>query len=201
MKLKIILFIGLLIASQFLAAQYQWFSGQNNYSNQRSPHYQMSPAQLLKSKMDTLLRFLNKQDGLSDGQLRYFLVTEVAPVFDFDYMTKMAVGNAYSQLGQARRDAMVFALTERFLKTMIARLTSYDNQRIHYLAQRISRDGRTATVGVAILGGRGYPARLDFRFYKGDAGWKVYDVLANGQSAVVHYRTQFRKMIRSFAAG
>ncbi|MCB1882186.1 MAG: ABC transporter substrate-binding protein, partial [Gammaproteobacteria bacterium] len=41
-----------------------------------------------------------------------------------------------------------------------------------------------------------YPARLDFRFYLAEDGWKVFDVAANGSSAVMHYRQQFRQMMR-----
>ena len=61
------------------------------------------------------------------------------------------------------------------------------------MSQRLNQDGRTGMVTTAISGPRGYPTRLDFRFYKANNGWKVFDVMANGQSAVIHYRRQFRQ--------
>ncbi|MEW8429523.1 MAG: ABC transporter substrate-binding protein [Candidatus Thiodiazotropha sp.] len=32
---------------------------------------------------------------------------------------------------------------------------------------------------------------MDFRFYRSEAGWKVFDVSANGNSAVAYYRRHF----------
>ena len=41
-----------------------------------------------------------------------------------------------------------------------------------------------------------YPARLDFRLYRNGDDWLVYDVSANGQSAIVHYRNQLMRDAR-----
>lgn len=41
-----------------------------------------------------------------------------------------------------------------------------------------------------------YPARLDFRLYRKGDEWLVYDVAANGQSAIVHYRNQLMREMR-----
>lgn len=198
MKAKILLIVGLALASSLVQAQYYW-QGQHYNPNQnmrQSTQLNNGPAQVLKGKMDALLQFLNQPQRPNKSQLQAFLLTEIAPAFDFAYMTKMAAGRTFSQMDKAKKRAMVEALSERFLATMIERLNAYQNQRIRYLAQRTGRNGQTSTVGIAITGGQSYPARLDFRFYKSPYGWKVYDVLANGQSAVVHYRTQFRQMMQ-----
>jgi phospholipid transport system substrate-binding protein len=60
----------------------------------------------------------------------------------------------------------------------------------------LNPDGRTGTASIAVLNPSAYPARIDFRFYRGAEGWKVYDVAANGQSAVAYYRREFRQMMR-----
>ena len=41
----------------------------------------------------------------------------------------------------------------------------------------------------------GIPTKLEFRFYKSTDGWKIFDVKAEGNSAVVYYRKQFREML------
>ena len=110
-------------------------------------------------------------------------------------MAKSAAGPAYQKMSPAQRAKISKEIKINFLTTMAKRLTSYDKQRVRYLAHRVSADQRTAVVGVAILSPRSYPARLDFRFYKGKQGWRVFDVMANGQSAVVYYRRQFRQMM------
>lgn len=156
---------------------------------------QAGPAAELKSGMDKLLAFLQQERKPGSAAMVFFLETEIAPFFDFEYMAKSAAGPMYGQMTGEQRWRMANRIKQNFLTTMADRLASYDNQQIRYLAQRMARGGRTGIASVAITGDRSYPARLDFRFYKGDRGWKVYDVMANGQSAVVHYRRQFREMM------
>ena len=50
-------------------------------------------------------------------------------------------------------------------------------------------------------GAGGYPAELDFRLYRGTDGWKVFDVVANGSSALVYYRDYFRNSMRRGGPG
>ncbi|WP_456414032.1 MlaC/ttg2D family ABC transporter substrate-binding protein, partial [Thiolapillus sp.] len=111
----------------------------------------------------------------------------------FEYMAKSAAGNMYRYMDDGQKARMAQRIERQFLSTMVQRLVSYNNQEVRVMSQRMSRDGRTGTVTTAITGPRGYPTRLDFRFYRAKSGWKVFDVMANGQSAVVHYRRQFRR--------
>ena len=49
------------------------------------------------------------------------------------------------------------------------------------------------SVSVGILRPSSYPSKLDFRMYRSDDGWKVYDVVANGRSASAYYRMQLNR--------
>ncbi|MCU7868794.1 MAG: ABC transporter substrate-binding protein, partial [Candidatus Thiodiazotropha sp. (ex Lucinoma borealis)] len=55
-------------------------------------------------------------------------------------------------------------------------------------------------VRVGILQSGGYPANIDFRFYRSKAGWKVFDVSANGNSAIAFYRQHFVNKMRTQAS-
>ncbi len=54
---------------------------------------------------------------------------------------------------------------------------------------------------MAVRGAQGMPSELDFRLYRGNDGWKVFDVVANGSSAVVYYRDYFRNAFRRGGPG
>ncbi len=151
-----------------------------------------SPAALLEDGMGRLLAHLRRTD-LDARSLGQYLDTEIAPYFDFSYMAKSAAGNMYRHMSASQRSRMAERIKQQFLSTMVQRLVSYNNQSVNVISQHLHADGRTGVVTTAIIGPQGYPARLDFRFYKASEGWKVYDVMANGQSAVVHYRRQFRQ--------
>jgi phospholipid transport system substrate-binding protein len=48
---------------------------------------------------------------------------------------------------------------------------------------------------VGILQASGYPASIDFRFYQSNEGWKIFDVTANGNSALAYYRQYFNRQM------
>jgi phospholipid transport system substrate-binding protein len=87
---------------------------------------------------------------------------------------------------------MVNDIKRTFLTKMTEKLSAYDKQQIRFLPPRAG-DGRTARVSVAILNPGSYPSRLDFRLYRASQQWRVFDVAANGQSAIVHFRRQLMR--------
>ncbi|BAO45388.1 MlaC/ttg2D family ABC transporter substrate-binding protein [Thiolapillus brandeum] len=151
-----------------------------------------SPAGLVQKGMSDLLARLQGRD-IDIHSLEEYLQEQVAPYFDFEYMAKSAAGNMYRHMSDDQKARMTQRIERQFLSTMVQRLVSYNNQDVQVMSQRMNPDGRTGVVTTAIRGARGYPTRLDFRFYKAKSGWKVFDVMANGQSAVIHYRRQFRQ--------
>ncbi len=151
-----------------------------------------SPAALVQKGLSDLVARLQSRN-LDPRSLEIYLQEKVAPYFDFEYMAKSAAGNMYRYMSDEQKQRMSQRIERQFLSTMVQRLVSYNNQEIQVMSQRLNQNGRTGTVTTAISGPRGYPTRLDFRFYKAKSGWKVFDVMANGQSAVIHYRRQFRQ--------
>lgn len=154
---------------------------------------EIEPAILVEQGMNKLLAFLNQEQRPSEDMLMDFLGNEITLFFDFPYMAKSAAGPVWRHMDQEQRDRMSDNIQQQFLVTMATRLTGYNNQQVRVVSQRYGGGGYTARVSVAVLQPQGYPARLDFRFYRAKTGWKVFDVSANGQSAVIHYRRQFRQ--------
>ena len=90
-------------------------------------------------------------------------------------------------------------ITQSFMTTLAGKLTTYSNQPIRYFTPR--GQGRDdVRVSAWIMQPNGIPTKLEFRFYKGEDGWKIFDVKAAGNSAVVYYRNQFRKLYRTGVA-
>ncbi|CCQ72532.1 phospholipid-binding protein MlaC [Magnetospira sp. QH-2] len=119
-----------------------------------------------------------------------FVTTEIAPYFDFDHMTKWALGKRSSALSDAERAKAAGWLSQHFLETLVRHMGVYNGARTRVQRAYEGRDGRatTSTVPVSVESRGGDNTNLEFRFYKGKDGWKVYDVKANGQSALMFYR-------------
>lgn len=159
----------------------------------KSPMVQASNT--LKEGMDKLLTFMGQEEVPNKLQLAAFLDKDIAPYFDFDYMAKWVAGPGYGRMSPEQRKALASKLEAGFLGGLSAQLASYKGQQVRILRPRMGPRG-AVSVNVGILRPGSYPSKLEFRMYKAEDGWKVYDVVANGRSAAAYYRTQLQRSAR-----
>ena len=174
---------------------------------QAAPHYgyasppmhahsmeQVGPGQVLREGMGKLLKFMRQSDRPNQQAIAAFLQSEIAPYFDFAYMSQWVAGPMNRRMNDQQRMELAQSVKQMLLSTLAKRLTSYENQDVRFYPPRRAGENEVK-VRVAILQAGGYPANLDFRFYRSVNGWKVFDVAANGSSALSYYRQHFsRKM-------
>jgi phospholipid transport system substrate-binding protein len=154
-----------------------------------------SPASLLRDVVGKLTRFLDNKPN--PRALAAYLDHEVAPWFDFDYMAQWAAGRRFHQLDEAQQDELTTRIKDSFLKSMAQKLAHYSQQRATFLPVQSVAPGQV-TLPIAIENpANGYPSRLEFRLHQTDQGWLVFDVSANGMSALLHYRQMLGEMQRS----
>ena len=151
------------------------------------------PAAIVKTGINKLTRFIRSGAAQDREQAMAFLETDVAPYFDFKYMTRWAAGPAWRNMSPEQRASMQRQLTSAFMTTLVQKLTSYTNQPIRYFTPR-GQGSDDVRVSAWIMQPNGIPTKLEFRFYKSQDGWKIFDVKAAGNSAVVYYRNHFRHM-------
>jgi len=165
----------------------------NNYQNTAVDASR--PGIIVRTGIEKLTRFIRSGQAQDRVQAMAFLETEVAPYFDFEYMTRWAAGPAWRSMSPEQRARMQSKLTNAFMTTLVQKLTSYTNQPIRYFTPR-GQGSNDVSVSAWIMQTNGIPTKLDFRFYRSEDGWKIFDVKAAGNSAVVYYRNMFRKMHR-----
>ena len=153
------------------------------------------PGIIVKTGIEKLTRFIRSGQAQDRATAMAFLETEVAPYFDFKYMTRWAAGPAWRSMSPEQRARMQSKLTNAFMTTLVQKLTSYTNQPIRYFTPR-GQGSNDVSVSAWIMQPNGIPTKLDFRFYRSEDGWKIFDVKAAGNSAVVYYRKMFRNMHR-----
>jgi phospholipid transport system substrate-binding protein len=149
-------------------------------------------AEVLRQGMDKLLTFLGQKEKPNRLQVAAFLDREIAPYFDFGYMARWVAGPRYGMMTGEQRKALAAKLESRFLSALAGHLASYQGQQVRYFRPRMSPRG-AVSVSVGILQPGTYPSKLIFRMYRSTAGWKVYDVIANGRSAAAYYRARFNR--------
>ncbi len=156
------------------------------------------PAKVLRAGIETLTGYLGNNQSVPPAQLRAFLEQEIVPYFDFNRMAFWAAGSVNRHLNLEQRKQLTALLKERFLQSMAEQLSGYKQSRIQYLRPRGNPRRGNVTLGVRVFGAESYPVQLDFKLYRGKGGWKVYDVVANGVSAVNHYRNEFSQLVSRY---
>ena len=193
MKRIAVLFIGLLLMQGLVAAP--------NYPvpyPQQDNSGLAEPAMVLRKGIETLTGYLDNNQGIEPPKLRQFLEQEITPYFDFQRMAYWAAGPLNRYFTPQQHQRFTFLLKERFLGSMVEQLTGYHHTQLQYLRPRGSVAAGDVVLSVRIFGENAYPVQLDFRLYRGQNGWKVYDVIANGNSAVSYYRNEFGMMANRY---
>jgi phospholipid transport system substrate-binding protein len=165
---------------------------------QPQPVHAATPQQILHQGIDRLKGFLSRGGAPSEQEAKAFLDSEISGYFDFAYMAKWAGGQAFAQMSQQQQQQFTTKLKGMFFGALARNLGAYSNPvpRIEIYPPRASRSSSEVQVRATVMPRRGYPVRLEFRFYRAQDGWKIFDVKANGNSAVAYYRQHFAAVAR-----
>jgi phospholipid transport system substrate-binding protein len=161
---------------------------------------QEAPDALVKRVSDELLQLVRTDKDLAAGNQRK--VVEVAeqkvlPHFDFERMTRLAVGKNWQQANEAQKQALVKEFRTMLVRTYSSSLSAYRNQTIQVKPLQMGAQDKDTTVRTAVIQQGGPPIPIDYSMEKTDQGaWKVYDVVIDGASLVTTYRSSFNDQIQ-----
>lgn len=155
----------------------------------------VGPDVIVRAGVDKLRELLGK-GPVEAEEVERFLDQEITPFFDFDYMASWAGGPLYRQMTPEQRAVFAQKLKGLFFAALARNLGTYatPEPQIEVFPPRMRPQSREVTVMARVTPQSGYPIRLEFRFYLSNQGWRVFDVTANGTSAVAFYRRYFAEV-------
>lgn len=131
---------------------------------------------------------------LSGNRKKELLHDLLFPLFDFQKMTQMILGNNFKkyETRSAEFTPLLIELIENsYLK--FSKIDSAKNAEVVYGETKI--DGNYATVDTAILTKNGTKIPVSYRLVLKNGEWRVYDVIIEGVSMVSSYRSQFNRIL------
>jgi phospholipid transport system substrate-binding protein len=150
-----------------------------------------SPQTVIQTGTDQILQLL-RQYPQDTAARRQQVQAVVNKYFDFEAMTRLAIGRGWNSLSPARQQEF----TQEFTKLLFA---SYIGDLEKYARERISYGNRPVTQGYvvvqALIHDPNGPISLDYYLHLRDGNWKVYDVAVEGTSLVLNYRNQFESIL------
>jgi phospholipid transport system substrate-binding protein len=159
-----------------------------------------SATQLVERTADKMLSTLETRRAEIDRkpQLINELVDSIlAPHFDFEQMTRLAVGRDWRNASPAQQQALTDSFRALLVRTYAKSIMKYSGQDIVYSASRPGTRTGTVVVPTEVRAPGAAPIPIDYYLLERGSSWKVYDVVIDGVSMISNYRSQFRTTIAS----
>ncbi|HIJ23319.1 MAG: ABC transporter substrate-binding protein [Gammaproteobacteria bacterium] len=218
MKLRIVqkvwvALLGMLLVIPVAEAQdYNRYGYRSNTPNYGSPYKppapmpryqpirQATPDQLLRQGVEQTFSYLRRTGSTDLSNVLDFVNKELGPYFDFDHMTRLAAGKMSKELDEEQLKKLSKKLEEMFMAALGQQIATYayTNHRVTFYPAKRSRFGKEVSVAARITHPRGFPLKITFRFHPTEKGWKIYDVAANNNSAVMYYRKQLAMIAQRY---
>jgi phospholipid transport system substrate-binding protein len=160
---------------------------------------QEGPDALVKRTTDEVLTIIKADKDLQSGNTRKVVElaeAKVLPHFDFERMTRLAVGRNWQQATPEQKQALIKEFRTLLVRTYSTSLSQYRNQTIEVKPTKMAAGDKEATVKTAVIQQGGPPIPIDYAMEKMDSGWKVFDVMIDGASLVTTYRGSFNDQIQ-----
>ena len=145
---------------------------------------------------DALLHTM--QDGQKLGQNGRYAALEpvVERSFDIPYMTRMAVGPAWSSLSAAKRQQVTEAFGRYITATWASRFDSYSGEKLEVAGAKPFGAGQL--VETRIVKSDGEPVSINYLMRRDGDTWRIGDVYLTGTiSELATRRAEFTSVLRS----
>ncbi|QEP42747.1 ABC transporter substrate-binding protein [Ectothiorhodospiraceae bacterium BW-2] len=151
-----------------------------------------NPALVLQQGIETLAN----PPQSSPMELQRYLEQHLVPYFDFEAMARQVAGPLYRRLNPTQRDYLRKLLQNEVLTTVAKGLNQYRDSEIRYYPAARHHGNQVLLRAELNYPNQPRSLQLAFRLHNGPQGWRVVDVIANGLSAVSHYRYQYQNRMR-----
>lgn len=155
------------------------------------------PTDSMKGTIDEVLRIIRDKElkqAAKAEERRSLLEKVVAERFDYQEMSRRALGAPWNQLSDKEKQEFVSLFQTLLTNSYAEKVESYSGEGVQYLNERTEKD--YAEVRTKILSGK-TEIPLDYRLINRGTDWRVYDVVVDGVSLVNNYRGQFTKILRA----
>ena len=160
---------------------------------------QLGPDELVQKVTDDVLNAIknDKQLAAGDKQKALKLAEEkVLPHIDFGEATRLAVGRSWKQASAEQKKELTEQFRRMLVRTYANAIGPYEGQKMKVQPSRTKPDDTEATVRSQFIRAGGKPVQLEYQMRKTDAGWKVYDIVVEGVSLVLTYRSEFDVVVK-----
>jgi len=161
---------------------------------------QEAPDALVKRVSQDVLQTIKSDPKIQAGdqaRIREVMESKLAPNFDFERMTALAMGRNWRQATPEQQKRLTQEFKTLLVRTYSGALTQYRDQTIDYKPLRADANATDVVVRTEVVRQGQQPVQIDYGMEKKDGQWKAYDVVVGGVSLVTNYRDEFNEQVRA----
>ena len=160
---------------------------------------ELGPEELVKKITQDVLQAIQKDKQLASGdrQRAIKLAEEkILPHVDFEEATRLAVGRGWAQANPEQKKKLVGEFRNMLVRTYSNAIGAYEGQTMKVLPVRMKPGDTEVTVHNQFIRQGAKPVLVDYAMRKTDKGWKIYDIVVEGVSLVLTYRSEFDAVVK-----
>ena len=183
MKKIIVFWLGILLAGLSLAARAEM----------------TEPDVLIKNVAQEVLAVVKQDKDIKAGNQKKILElvdAKVLPHFDFERMTRLAVGKNWRSATPEQKQALTTEFRNLLVRTYTKAFTVYRDQTVQVKPFKMLPGVTEVTVKTVIVKPGEPNIPVDYDMEKTETGWKAYDLAVEGVSLVTNYRGTFADEIQ-----
>jgi phospholipid transport system substrate-binding protein len=159
----------------------------------------LAPDVLIRTTVHDVLELINHDKSaheVSQKKLLAFIDARVLPHFDFERMTKLAVGRAWRTATPEQKTALTTEFRTLLVRTYTNAFTLYHDVSVETKPLTVPADATEVTVKTLILRPGAPPVPVNYEMEKTPAGWKAFDLSVEGISLVATHRGSFAEKVQ-----
>ncbi|AOI69267.1 toluene tolerance protein [Burkholderia ubonensis] len=159
---------------------------------------QSNPQALIKTATQQVLDEV-KQQTIKQGDTNRIITIvnkDILPYTDFRRTTQLAMGRHWRTASQAQQQQVMEQFKMLLIRTYSGAIAQLKpDQQIQYPPFRASAEDTDVVVKTVAMN-NGQPVQIDYRLYKTQQGWRVYDLNVLGAWLIQTYQQQFNEKIQ-----
>jgi phospholipid transport system substrate-binding protein len=160
---------------------------------------EMKPDELVRKVTEDVLAAVksDKQLAAGDKQKALKLAEEkVLPLIDFEEATRLAVGRSWREASPEQKKKLTDEFRRMLVRTYSSAISAYEGQTMKVQPVHMKAGETDVTVHNQYIRPGGKPVQLDYQMRKTGEGWKIYDIIVEGVSLVLTYRSEFDAVVK-----
>ncbi len=159
----------------------------------------MEPDALIKNTAQEVLTIVKQDKDIRAGNQKKVLAlvdAKVLPHFDFERMTRLAVGKGWRSATPEQKKTLVTEFRNLMVRTYTNAFTRFQDQTVEVKPINMPAGADEVTVKTLIVKPGAQSVAVDYEMEKTADGWKAFDLSVEGASLVTTYRGTFSDQVQ-----